>query len=368
MENKKQSIAKQSFLNAAILVLAIALFGCNEKTASDGFYSFNIAVTANKVVNPLIQIAEEKGYFKEYKFKPNYTTLEMIGTPEALVAGKLDAAYEQIIPPISYGAQGADVKIFAGTLSGGMEVVAKKADAEFLRNPANWKGKTIGVIHLSTAEMVSKAALGNNYGYKVGEDLNYRIIDGYPSISSAVAKGTLDIGLISSEYLEAARSIGLELVFHLTNLQKDYVCCRQYAFGPSFEKNKDAYKAYLKGQIRAYKDYITNPDESIRSLARLTGEDIDYIARYIYAKDSNGDRSYNPDPNYNGVLSIYEILTGWNYIESHARLDEFFNIEVYASALTEIIKEFPEDNFYRDMWKYFLENDNKFPGFDYKEI
>ena len=368
MKNKKQSITKLLVTMVCGILLGMVLSGCNEKKASDDYLSFNIAVTANKVVNPLIQIAQEKGYFEAYKFKPNYTTLEMIGTPEALVAGKLDAAYEQIIPPISYGAQGADVKIFAGTLSGGMEVVAKKANAEFLRNPANWKGKTIGVIHLSTAEMVSKAALGNNYGYKVGEDLNYKIIDGYPAISSAVAKGTLDIGLIPSEYLEAARSIGLELVFHLTKLQKDFVCCRQYAFGPSFENNKDAYKAYLKGQIRAYKDYITNPDESINSLARLTGEDIDYIARYIYEKESNGDRSYNPDPNYNGVLSIYEILTDWNYIESHAKLHEFFNIDVYASALKEIIQEFPDDSFYKNMWAYFLENNSKYPGFDYKDI
>ena len=368
MRNKSQLITNLLVTLICSTLLGISLSSCKGKKDAGDYFSFNIAVTANKVVNPLIQIAQEKGYFEAYKFKPNYTTLEMIGTPEALVAGKLDAAYEQIIPPISYGAQGADIKIFAGTLSGGMEVVAKKADAEFLRNPANWKGKTIGVIHLSTAEMVSKAALGNNYGYKVGEDLKYRIIDGYPAISSAVAKGTLDIGLISSEYLEAARSIGLELVFHLTNLQKDYVCCRQYAFGPSFEKNKDAYKAYLKGQIRAYKDYITNPEESIKSLARLTGEDIDYIRRYIYEKASNGDRSYNPDPNYNGVLSIYEILTSWNYIESNAPLYEFFNIEVYANALTEIIHEFPEDSFYKNMWTYYLNNNSKYPGFNYKQI
>ena len=365
---KKNSVKKVTAFAFGLVLSAAFLSSCNGKKAAEEYYSFNIAVTANKVVNPLIQIAQEKGYFEAYRFKPNYTTLEMIGTPEALVAGKLDAAYQQVIPPISYGAQGADITIFAGTLSGGMEVVARKDEAEFLSDPKNWKGKTIGVIHLSTAEMISKAALGNDYGYKVGEDINYRIIDGYPAISSAVAKGTLDIGLISSEYLEAACSIGLEHVFHLTHLQKDYVCCRQYAYGPSFSKNKDAYKAYLKGQIRAYKDYITNPEESVKSLARLTGEDIDFITRFIYEKESNGDRSYNPDPNYNGVLSIYEILTNWNYIESGAKLQEFFNIDVYASALKEIIQEFPNDNFYRDMWTYFLENDNKFPEFNYTEI
>lgn len=363
---KSQKLKKWLALGASLLALSL-MISCNSKKQSD-YLSFNIAVTANKVVNPLIQIAEEKGYFTAYNFKPNYITLEMIGTPEALVAGKLDAAYEQIIPPISYGAQGANVTIFAGTLSGGMETICRKEDAEKLKDLANWKDKTIGVIHLSTSEMVSKAALGRNYGYKIGDDLQYRLIDGYPAITTSVAKGNIDIGFIASEYLEAARSLGLARLFPLTHLEKDFVCCRQYAYGPSFENNKDAYKAYLKGQIRAYKDYVTNPEESIQSLARLTGEDIDYIRDYIYDKESNGNRSYNPDPNYNGVLSIYEILTGWNYIETTAKLNEFFNIDVYASALKEVIQEFPNEQFYKNMWKYFLENDNKYPDFNYKEI
>ena len=44
------------------------------------------------------------------------------------------------------------------------------------------------------------------------------------------------------------------------------------------------------------KMFITGP----AVVKTVTGEDIDYIARYIYEKESNGDRSYNPDPNYNG--------------------------------------------------------------------
>ena len=365
MKNQKLRPKK---VTAFVLALAMLSVSCSSRKNEEGSLSFNIAVTASKIVNPLIQIAEEKGYFSEYNFKPKYTTLEMIGTPEALIAGKLDASYAQVIPPVSYGAQGASVKIFAGTLSGGMETICRKEDAEKLRNLENWKGKKIGVIHLSTAEMVSKASLGKNYGYDIKNDLSYQLIDGYPAITTAVAKGNIDIGFISSEYLEAAVSLGLERLFPLTRLEKDYVCCRQYAYAPTFEENRPAFKAYLKGQIRAYRDYSLFPDESIGSLARLTGEDVDYIARYIYDRESNGDRSYNPDPNYNGVLSIYEILTGWKYIEANAPLESFFDIGLYAESLKEVIEEFPDEVFYRNMWDYFLKNNDRHPSFNYKPL
>ena len=143
---------------------------------------------------------------------------------------------------------------------------------------------------------------------------------------------------------------------------------RQYAYAPTFEENRPAFKAYLKGQIRAYRDYSLFPDESIGSLARLTGEDVDYIARYIYDRESNGDRSYNPDPNYNGVLSIYEILTGWKYIEANAPLESFFDIGLYAESLKEVIEEFPDEVFYRNMWDYFLKNNDRHPSFNYKPL
>lgn len=356
-----------SLVFVIITGMAMLLSSCKSKK-DDNYLSFNIAVTANKVVNPLIQIAEEKGFFEAYNFKPNYITLEMIGTPEALIAGKLDAAYAQVVPPLSYGAQGASVTMFAGTLSGGMVAICRKQDADKYRDLANWKDTNIGVIHLSTAEMVSKAALGRTYGYEIDKDLHYKLIDGYPAITTAVANGNLDIGLISPTYLEAAVSLGLEYLFPLTYLEKDYVCCRQYAYTPSFEANREAFKAYIKGQIRAYKEYLTNPEESIASLVKLTGEDEDYVTQFIYDKEFNGDTSYNPDPNYNGILSIYEILAGWNYIEASVPLQDFFDINLYPTALLEVIEEFPDDPFYKNMWTYFLENNNKYPEFSYKEL
>lgn len=354
---------------AVLLIEAIVvtcLTGCSSSSQeSDAKYTLNVAKTSSSALtNPLIQIAEEKGYFDEYSIKLDSTTLETSGTFEALSIGKVDTTYGQLIPPLSYGAQGSDVKLFAGTISGGMCVVVKKENAEELKDLKNWKGKKIGVIQLSTSEMVTKYVLGKEYGYKIGTDLNYTLIDNYPNITIGVGKGTVDIGFISTEYLESAQSQGLEYLFPLTHIMKDYVCCRQSAYSKSFEDNKEAYIAYLKGQIRAYKDYKTDEDGTVASLVKATGETEDYIRSFVYDSETNADRTYNPDPNYNGTLAVYNTLLEWDYVEKGTELSEFYDLSVYVQALKEVIEQYPNEQFYKDMWEYFKENNNEYPDFD----
>ncbi|WP_455716422.1 ABC transporter substrate-binding protein [Anaerosporobacter sp.] len=336
-----------------------------EVSSRSNQYSLNVVTSATSALsNPLVQVAKEKGYFCDYGLSVKETPLEMNGVFEALSIGKVDTTYSQLIPPLSYGAQGADVELYAGTISGGMCVITTKEKAEELEDLKNWKGKNIGVIQLSTSEMVTKYVLGNKYNYKKGTDINYTLIENYPAIVLAVSKGTIDVGFVSSEYLESALDQGLEYLFPLTAVLENYVCCRQTAYKKSFEENRDAYVAYLKGQIRAYKDLTTDEDGTVKSLVKETGETDDYIRTYVYDYEANANRKYNPDPNYNGTLAVYETLLDWEYVEDGIELSTFYDLSVYAQALNEIIKEHPQDTFYKDMWTFFEENNNNYPNFE----
>lgn len=327
-------------------------------------YSLNVVTSATSALsNPLVQVAKEKGYFSDYDLSIKETPLETNGVFEALSIGKVDTTYGQLIPPLSYGAQGADVELFAGTISGGMCVITTKEKAEELKDLKNWKGKNIGVIQLSTSEMVTKYVLANKYNYKKGTDINYTLIENYPAIVLAVSKGSIDVGFVSSEYLESALDQGLEYLFPLTEILENYVCCRQTAYKKSFEDNKDAYVAYLKGQIRAYKDLTTDEDGTVKSLVKETGETDDYIRSFVYDYEANANRKYNPDPNYNGTLAVYKTLVDWEYVEDGIELSTFYDLSVYAQALKEIIEEYPQDSFYKDMWTFFEENNNNYPNF-----
>ena len=377
MRRKKQIheykiIKKSRIRKAAALATALAMIfsftACGDSEDADSSSGYEITVgdsSGTAISNPLIQLAEEKGYFEDYDLTINHQQLENAGSVmyDALSVGKIEAAYAQVVPPVSYGAQGYDVTLIAGTVSGGMVAVCLPENYDELSDISNWVGHSIGVIQMSTSELTVRNAL-KEYGIDGDDDVTFTMIDDYSSIALSTAKGNVDIGFVGSEYVETAEDAGCVVLTTLYDIKKDYVCCRQSAYSEDLSENRQAYVYYLAGEIKAYKDINTDPEDTAASLVEDSGQTEDYIYAYIYDTDSNAHRTYNPDPNYNGVQDIYEIMLEQGYVESELTLDEFFDISVYADALKLVIEENPDDSFYQDMKDYFAENNNEYPDFD----
>lgn len=369
-------------LTAIVLTVAFAtigMTGCSSsqqansqsqgESQTDGVtqtYTLNLGSSGDAALAmPLVQLAEEKGYFSEKGLTINSTKLENTGAVmyDALSVGRIDTAYAQVVPPISYGAQGYDVTLIAGVLSGGMVAVAKAENYDELKDVSNWGGHSIGVIQMSTSELTTRRAL-QSYGIDVANDIKYVMIEDYSSISLGVQKGNIDIGFIGSTYVESAEAQGLKVLTTLYDIKKDYVCCRQSAYTKNLEENRQAYVIYLEGQIQAYKDINTDRESTIESLSKATGETEQYIEDYMYDEEASANRTYNPDPNYNGVQDLYSSMLELGYVESDLTLDQFYDLSVYADALKEVIAENPDDTFYTDMKDYFLANNDQYPDFE----
>lgn len=359
-------------LTAAILVATLTitvLAGCgndkSNKKSEKTSYTLNLGVSGDSPLNnPLVQLADEKGYFADENLTISQTKLENPGAVmyDALSVGKIDAAYVQVVPPISYGAQGYDVTLIGGVLSGGMVCVCLPENYEKFKDLENWKGHSIGVIQMSTSELTTRNALKEK-GFN-DNDVEYVMIDDYSSIALSTAKGNVDIGFIASNYVDQAIEAGCKVLTTLYDIKKDYVCCRQSAYSENLKENRAAYVAYLEGQIKAYKDINDDKKGTIKSLVKATGESEEYINDYIYDEEGSAHRTYNPDPNYNGVQELYNTMLEQKYVESDLTLDKFYDISVYADALKNIISENPNDEFYQDMKEFFKENNNTYPDFE----
>ena len=357
------------------VLLAVSFTSCGGSTSAKNegagkkaaAHTINVATSGDAaLVNPLIQLAEEKGYYKDYGLGIEYSKLGNPGAEmyDALSVGKVEAAFAQAVPPISYGAQGYDVTIIGGVLSGGMFAVTRPENYDELKDIKNWAGHSVGVIQMSTSELTTRNAFKHDYGIDPDKDIKYVMIEDYPSISLSVQKGNVDVGFIGNTYVESALDQGLKVVTELYDIKKDYVCCRQSAYSQKLAEDREAYVLYLAGQIKAYKDINTEKDETKKFLSKATGETEQYIEDYIYDVEKSGHRTYNPDPNYNGIQGLYEIMLEQKYVESELTLDQFTDLSVYADALKKVIAENPNDSFYTDMRDYFKENNNEYPDFD----
>jgi NitT/TauT family transport system substrate-binding protein len=245
-----------------------------------------------------------------------------------------------------------------------MVAVCLPENYEKLKDISNWKAHSIGVVQMSTSELTTRDAL-KDYGLSA-DDVEYVMIEDYASIALSTSKGNVDIGFIGSNYVDQALEEGCVVLTTLYDIKKDYVCCRQSAYSKSLQENRDAYVYYLEAQIKAYKDINTDEDGTVSSLAKATGETEDYIYTYVYDEEGSAHRTYNPDPNYNGVSGLYEIMKEQKYVESDLTLDQFYDLSIYADALKNVIADNPDDEFYQNMKQYFKENNSGYPDFDNK--
>lgn len=329
--------------------LVLALSALSPAALAEEPEKLTVVYTTNILSTPLVTLAKNLGYFEEEGVSPDFIILNT-GSIEALSIGKVDALLLGIIPSLSYAAQESDIKVIAGTASGGNVIVTKTENFEKYSDLKNWKdGVKLGTVRLSTSEMVTRYALGE-LGLDLSKDVQYVEIVGYPEIVEATRKGMVDIGFVSSEYGKAATELGLKVLFPMTYLVPDYVCCRVTANGEALRTKRGAFVKFLKAQIRAFKYFTEQPDDVVKLLAPLSEQSEDYVRNLLYNTEVNADRIFNPDPDLKRVKNVYDTLRKWNYIENTSlEASDIVDASLYKDALDQILAQYPDDPLYRKL-------------------
>jgi NitT/TauT family transport system substrate-binding protein len=366
MKNAEKNV-KGIFRTAAGLVLsalfAVALLlplltACSKKSSGESL-PLTIIYTSNVVGAPVVTLAKEKRYFEEEGLKPEYIILNS-GAIEALSIGKADVMLNGLVPPLSFAAQKADVKIIGGSISGGNLVITKPENAARYARIEDWKGARLGTVRLSTSEMVSRYALGQ-IGFNMdaesdNQDITFVEIENYPNIIEGVRKDQVDIGFVSFEYQQPARDLGLAILFPMTDMYENYVCCRQTANATSLVNKRDAFVAFYRAQIRAYKDYYEQHEETISLLSKLSSQEPEYVSNLLYNTEFSAGRTFHPDPDFKRVKPVYDTLLQYNYIPAGVPIETIMDCTVYQDALKEILARYPDEAVYKRMAREFEDN------------
>lgn len=365
-----KKIFKMMLITLALSLAGGATIGC-AKSESDNFATKSQKTTLQiakigtaPLDNPMLELAEIEGYLDKYGVALDYSVCEMSLIAETMGLGKADASYVGYTKQFESATNGADLVYFAGTITGGTVLFCRKEDYEELSNPENWKGKTIVSEPKDTAELVIADALKEKYNYTENMDYTHISADNPANGLLGVQKGNADIAAFVSQFTDTAESLGLIKLAYLNDLYPGYICCRQVAYGKSLRENRDSFVAYLKAQICALKDLYDDEKIAISLLSQKSGETENYVKSYVYDMDNNGYRIYNTDPLYNITKSVYEIMVHNGYVEEGTEFSTMTDISIYAEALKELIKENPDEEWYKEKWEEFVENNNEYPGFD----
>jgi ABC-type nitrate/sulfonate/bicarbonate transport systems, periplasmic components len=331
---------------------------CNKENASDGVKNvgtLKVAWFPATIKAALTSTAYKLGYFKEEGVKVECITLQ--NSSDALTAvklGKVDISPVGITQQLQFISEGSDLVIFGGSAQEGGAVITKPKNAEKFADLKNWRNANWATGRSFTGDFVIRDQLRKN-GIIPGKDIKMSDLAENTPIIQAVSKGTADVGYITSDGVAIAESMGLKVGIRVGDLSPYYPCCRQTANGESIRKNRDAYVAYQRALIRAYKLIQSDHEKAIKIMEELTGQNRNYVETGLYGKYAS---KYNPDPAAKKVAMFYDYLKQEDVVKNkEVKLEDHINTSIFEEALNDILKRYPNDKDYIALKAFSDEND-----------
>ncbi len=311
----------------------------------------------NSTAHLLVFVAKEEGYFEEEGLTAELTLFSSAGElVTGLESGKLDVALIGSVPTLTFLSQGHDLTVFGGAMTNGHGYVIKKEFTEGTdaKGVELLKGRNVASVKNSVQDAELQILL-KNAGIEIGEgedQVNIVYFDSQKDAYAALANASIDAASVYSPYASLAQSQGYEIVYRCSEEEalQNQPCCRQVAPAADLAANPNAYTAFERALLKAYKFTQENEDKTIQDVKQYIDIEEDLIRTEVYG----GYGTSNPDPDKQGTAALKDSIVALGYTEDFD-IDSKFNTDIYKNALESLIEESPDDAVYAAQKKHFDE-------------
>ncbi|HEX3033366.1 MAG TPA: ABC transporter substrate-binding protein [Bacillota bacterium] len=313
-------------------------------TASGELKKFNVGYLPTPG-HVLYFVAQEQGFFQEQGLDVELFQFTNSGEGlNAIKAGKIAAGSFGTAAPLAFIAKGAELTIFGGQQSEGAGIVVKPENADQFGDLKNFRGKKVATVRLATGDVVFRGAL-KEVGIDWQQDLTIQELDSPAAVLEAVQKGSVDAGVVWAPHMKLAEKRGLKIIKYTSELVEGHACCRQVALTTKLKEDPQTYQKFLQALIKAYdfyqKDHVATVD-IISKYVKIDKEVID-------AETYGGHIFSDPQPDKAGVVKFWELMNNAGYVTSDKQITDYINTELYNQALTEMLKQEPNNANYQKL-------------------
>jgi NitT/TauT family transport system substrate-binding protein len=294
-------------------------------------------------------VAKELGFFAQEGLEVEL--FPFMNTPDgisALLSHKIDAAAFGTSAPLVYFSRGSKLKIIGGITSGGSTFIARPEIADKVRSIADFKGKRVATLRLTTVDAVLRGAL-KDAGLEWGKDVTIIELKSAPSITEALKSNLADIGVTWSPHDMRAVNEGLKILFWSDDIYPKHVCCRLIV---NDQANSARNVKLLRALLRAEKYVAENKDGTVAAVEKYLKVGPDMVKNDVY--DPHAENS--TDPYLNGLRKFWSIMTDSGFIEAKdKRVEDMVVLKDYETALNSLAKENPQDTYWQKLLKDYPE-------------
>lgn len=297
-------------------------------------------------------IAEELGYFEDYGLDVELHVFNSTADHIAAIeSGQLFCGSTGGTASFAAIAQGKDLSLWGGQMHEGSGIICKPEDVDTYSDFANYKGKKIGLVRMSTGDVVFRYGLmkaGLSIGYE-GDNADVTIVelDSVGSVTEAVKKGEVDCGGSWIPNLKNAETQGLAVAMLSGEVIVNHPCAAMTAMNSTLEENPEIFKNLQKALIRAFDVYENNPDKAIPLIQKYLELDEEVIRADAYSRFSP-----NPEINEKAAETFWEAMNELEYVEkSDVNIKDHLKSSFFNDAIKELMEEEPNNSFYKELAK-----------------
>lgn len=170
----------------------------------------------------------------------------------------------------------------------------------------------------------------------------------------AVVNGEADFGATATGYELQADALGLEIKMWPDDYYPNHSCCRMVCSDEFIadETNQEALYRLFRAYLRAESDM---QDEAVKAeVVDLVVENLDLDKATVESFIYSPHMKYDLDPNSHAVEKMWLNMEGFGYLpDTTIKLADHMNTSIYEKALTSLIEDYPDNQFFKDKMEQF---------------
>jgi len=258
---------------------------------------FNMSHSALTGSQAILFVTRDAGIFRKHNLEPQI--IYITGAPpniSALLAGSVDFVVFAGPAAITANLAGANTAVlmsFVNTME--HSIFSQRA----IKNPADIKGKTIGVSRPGSSDDYGARVAVRKWGLEPDKEVFFVSVGGPPDRFLALQTGRVDAVLIQPPLTVKARKAGFNELAALADLGLDYLGTSLVTSRTVIDKKIELVRRMVTAFAEGIHFYKTNKPASLRSIAKLMKIDdaeaieesynayaIKFMARVPYANPS----------------------------------------------------------------------------------
>lgn len=329
-----------------------------ENTAGEKKEVMKVSIAAQATSGQVFQyLAKNRGYLEEEGVEVEVQYISN-GTDafSALSAGKVDIISTYGTGgPLMQIANGQDFTIFGGYMITGETPVFALPGTEYT-DLESFRGKKIGITRGGTPDIVLKSIL-YNAGFDIEKDVTFVEFKKNTDTMAAVANGEIDFGAVATGYELQIADMGMEIKMWPDDVYQNHSCCRMVAGSKwlADDNNKEAVKRLMKAYLRAERD-MTN-ESVVDEVCELTSKELDIDRNVVDSFVKSPHMIYETDPYTQKVVQMWNNMNDFGYLKANVDIKDHVNSDIYKEALDELMKENPDDAFYKERAEFYEKYD-----------